>query len=489
VRAAACRARGRLHWTSGAVTGRVCCLRSADGAASTLAVLPQHVDLGQQRDVSVGHVQAVQRVEHLFEAGDGVVAGLGGGNHHQPAVDVGLLVFEGVGPRLEPGMVGVRSVFGVVEVALCIVELLLQQAVLRRDLGQQVVERVQVACGLQLVVEVVGDAGLVVVHLVRLIKSIARGGAVGLDCGTAIALYQLWWHRSLVARGHAVWRLNLIGADRSTSILLCPACWRLAHAHHFPRRGAALASSDHCVENILNAPRLPRRTPRETSVPRTESLGGLFPRRISSALLGAPLPSSPKMPKEFKKRGRREEEKKRKRGLDDEASAKRHKKEDVQPVQEEQPVQDAPNGEYLPAFHGMLDEEEHEYFKKADEMLELDQFESAEDRSVFLASVWREAEEKELKLANDPSASRLLERLILLSTPEQLKGLFQKFSGQYVHRMRLLLCYANQSQLPRARPTQDCLALHRSPLHTSRARRDRRDRQLQVKNSADTAVV
>jgi nucleolar protein 9 len=195
------------------------------------------------------------------------------------------------------------------------------------------------------------------------------------------------------------------------------------------------------------------------------------------------------MPKEFKKRGRREEEKKRKRGLDDEASAKRHKKEDVQPVQEEQPVQDAPNGEYLPAFHGMLDEEEHEYFKKADEMLELDQFESAEDRSVFLASVWREAEEKELKLANDPSASRLLERLILLSTPEQLKGLFQKFSGQYVHRMRLLLCYANQSQLPRARPTQDCLALHRSPLHTSRARRDRRDRQLQVKNSADTAVV
>jgi nucleolar protein 9 len=195
------------------------------------------------------------------------------------------------------------------------------------------------------------------------------------------------------------------------------------------------------------------------------------------------------MPKEFKKRGRREEERKRKRGLDDEASAKRHKKEDVQPVQEEQPVQDAPNGEYLPAFHGMLDEEEHEYFKKADEMLELDQFESAEDRSVFLASVWREAEEKELKLANDPSASRLLERLILLSTPEQLKGLFQKFSGQYVYRMRLLLYYANQSQLPRARPTQDRLALHRSSFHTSRTRRHRRDCQLQVKNSADTAVI
>jgi nucleolar protein 9 len=137
------------------------------------------------------------------------------------------------------------------------------------------------------------------------------------------------------------------------------------------------------------------------------------------------------MPKELKKRGRREEQKKRKRGVDDESSAKRHKKEDVRQVQEEQPVQNGANGEHQPqTFFGMLDEEEQEYFKKADEMLELDQFESSEDRSVFLASVWREAEEKELKLANDPSASRLLERLILLSTPDQLKGLFQKFSGQ-----------------------------------------------------------
>jgi nucleolar protein 9 len=136
------------------------------------------------------------------------------------------------------------------------------------------------------------------------------------------------------------------------------------------------------------------------------------------------------MPKEFKKRGRREEQKKRKRDVDDDSSAKRHKKEDVQQYQEEQPVLTGANGEYQAPFYGMLDEEEQEYFKKADEMLELDQFESAEDRSVFLASVWREAEEKELKLANDTSASRLLERLILLSTPEQLKGLFQKFSGQ-----------------------------------------------------------
>jgi nucleolar protein 9 len=198
------------------------------------------------------------------------------------------------------------------------------------------------------------------------------------------------------------------------------------------------------------------------------------------------------MPKENKKRGRREEQKKRKRDVDDESSAKRHKKEDVQQFQEEQPVQNGANGEYpqqAQSFYGMLDEEEQEYFKKADEMLELDQFESAEDRSVFLGSVWREAEEKELKLANDPSASRLLERLILLSTPEQLKGLFQKFSGQYVCRCAFHISYANQSQLPRARPTQDRLALPRDPLHPSRTRRHGRVRQLQVQKAANTTFI
>ena len=81
-------------------------------------------------------------------------------------------------------------------------------------------------------------------------------------------------------------------------------------------------------------------------------------------------------------------------------------------------------------FFGMLDEEEQEYFKHADEMLELNQFDDAESRKLFLENVWREADGKELKIANSQSCSRLMERLIQLSTPEQLKGLFQKFSGK-----------------------------------------------------------
>jgi nucleolar protein 9 len=143
------------------------------------------------------------------------------------------------------------------------------------------------------------------------------------------------------------------------------------------------------------------------------------------------------MPKEHKKRGRREEEKKRKRDHDDDPSAKRLKHQDTldQP-EEEEPVQNGADGhvgrpvpEALP-FYGMLDEEEQEYFKRADEMLELNQFGDAEERNLFLASVYKEADGKELKIANSQSCSRLLERLILLSSPDQLKSLFQKFSGQ-----------------------------------------------------------
>ncbi|OBT75738.1 hypothetical protein VF21_05893 [Pseudogymnoascus sp. 05NY08] len=84
-------------------------------------------------------------------------------------------------------------------------------------------------------------------------------------------------------------------------------------------------------------------------------------------------------------------------------------------------------------FYGLLAEEEQEYFRRADELLELNDFPSDEDRSLFLANVFKEAEGKELKIANSQSCSRLMERLILLSTPAQKKTLFQKFSGQFLH--------------------------------------------------------
>ncbi|CAO2656063.1 Nn.00g048660.m01.CDS01 [Neocucurbitaria sp. VM-36] len=155
------------------------------------------------------------------------------------------------------------------------------------------------------------------------------------------------------------------------------------------------------------------------------------------------------MPKEHKKRGRREEQKKRKRDGDDDASSKRHKKEDVDQVMELDGFQQEVNDGVTPAalpFYGMLDDDEQEYFKRADEMLELNQFDDAEARNLFLESVYKEADGKELKIANSQSCSRLLERLILLSTPDQLKALFQKFSGHFLnlvqHRFASHCCEA-----------------------------------------------
>ncbi|KAF2459628.1 armadillo-type protein [Lineolata rhizophorae] len=84
-------------------------------------------------------------------------------------------------------------------------------------------------------------------------------------------------------------------------------------------------------------------------------------------------------------------------------------------------------------FYGLLDEDEQEYFKHADSLLELNQFASADERSLLLENVYREASNKEFKLACSQSCSRLLERLILLSTPAQIKALFVKFQGHFLH--------------------------------------------------------
>lgn len=158
------------------------------------------------------------------------------------------------------------------------------------------------------------------------------------------------------------------------------------------------------------------------------------------------------MPTENRKRGRREEKKRKREQQEADKDAKRHKREEkVEDVlqqyddpqqydeaqqygEEANPYQDeAIDGVTRPGampFYGMLDEDEQEYFKRADEMLELNQFGDPEERAMFLANVWKEADGKELKIANSQSCSRLMERLILLSTSDQLKRLFQKFSSQ-----------------------------------------------------------
>ncbi|KAF2767334.1 PLP-dependent transferase [Teratosphaeria nubilosa] len=152
------------------------------------------------------------------------------------------------------------------------------------------------------------------------------------------------------------------------------------------------------------------------------------------------------MPQENKKRGRRM---KRKHGegeddpvVGDAGTSKRKKFADgEQETKNANLVSIEGEGEdmddaYPPmerAFFGMLDEEEQEYFKRADDVLEANAFGDNEERNLFLTNVYREAEGKELKIAQSQSCSRLMEKLIQLSNAQQLKQLFQAFSGNFIH--------------------------------------------------------
>ncbi len=177
--------------------------------------------------------------------------------------------------------------------------------------------------------------------------------------------------------------------------------------------------------------------PAKPSPPRSSYLQKIYPIDLRLEALHRTLET---MPKERKKRGRREEKKrKHEEELELSSSTKRQKSEHSEAeveiiVDADEPRYDenyeATTGPGEIQFYGLLDEDEQEYFKRADSMLELDQFADAEERSLFLANVYKEANGKELKIANSQSCSRLMERLILMSTPSQLKALFQKFSGQ-----------------------------------------------------------
>ncbi|KAL1964076.1 hypothetical protein VTN77DRAFT_7494 [Rasamsonia byssochlamydoides] len=152
------------------------------------------------------------------------------------------------------------------------------------------------------------------------------------------------------------------------------------------------------------------------------------------------------MPREKQKRGRRAQERnkkneaKRKREEDnaEEQASKRQKPSTAVETEDYIPLdvgnEDAPQGNAKDTpFYGLLDSEEQEYFSRANEMLELNQFQDAEERSLFVQRVYEEAKGKELKIACSQSCSRLMERLISLSTTQQIRRLFNKFLGHFLH--------------------------------------------------------
>ncbi|TQN71140.1 Nucleolar protein 9 [Colletotrichum shisoi] len=147
-----------------------------------------------------------------------------------------------------------------------------------------------------------------------------------------------------------------------------------------------------------------------------------------------------------RKKKRRETHEENPEAIDDQRQSKRRRVGDEEDQDQDQD-QDAEHqtfddaGDHQQSFHGngpekeffgMLADEEQEYFRRADELLELNQFPSPEERHVFLQNVYKEARGKELKLASSQSLSRLMERLILLSKTKQKKQIFNAFAGHFL---------------------------------------------------------
>ncbi|QIX00334.1 hypothetical protein AMS68_005851 [Peltaster fructicola] len=134
------------------------------------------------------------------------------------------------------------------------------------------------------------------------------------------------------------------------------------------------------------------------------------------------------MPRENKKRGRRMENGQKRKLEDDEQQE--------QSIKRRKSVDDA--DDHIPPerpFYGLLDDDEQEFFRGADETLEANEFGDNDDKKSFLTNIYKEAEGKELKMANSQGCSRLLEKLIQLSSAEQCQNLFQKFAGNFVSLM------------------------------------------------------
>ncbi|ABN67450.1 predicted protein [Scheffersomyces stipitis CBS 6054] len=83
-------------------------------------------------------------------------------------------------------------------------------------------------------------------------------------------------------------------------------------------------------------------------------------------------------------------------------------------------------------FFGLVDSNELDYFKQAESTLNVNAFDSDEDREGFIRSVLEEARGKELKLVTNQICSKLMERLILFASDRQLKNIFGQFSGHFV---------------------------------------------------------
>ncbi|CAI1513948.1 hypothetical protein SEUBUCD646_0J01900 [Saccharomyces eubayanus] len=129
-----------------------------------------------------------------------------------------------------------------------------------------------------------------------------------------------------------------------------------------------------------------------------------------------------------KTRGRRHQEKQKKDEFEPSSTAVKNHILDEEPAY----TDDSGNKEDQPQmFFGVLNREELEYFKQAESTLQLDAFETPEEKFQFVTSIIEEAKGKELKLVTSQITSKLMERIILECDESQLKSIFQSFNGAF----------------------------------------------------------
>lgn len=89
------------------------------------------------------------------------------------------------------------------------------------------------------------------------------------------------------------------------------------------------------------------------------------------------------------------------------------------------------SSEFSTVFFGLVDSSEVDYFKQAESTLNVNAFDSDEERAGFIRSVLEESRGKELKLVTNQICSKLMERLVLFASDRQLKHIFHQFNGQF----------------------------------------------------------
>ncbi|KAJ3066987.1 Nucleolar protein 9 [Podochytrium sp. JEL0797] len=85
---------------------------------------------------------------------------------------------------------------------------------------------------------------------------------------------------------------------------------------------------------------------------------------------------------------------------------------------------------------GRLDPDAQVYFVSIEKMLDDNDFETDEDRLLFVQNVYKEVGQNDIKLAADPDASRVLEKLIRLSSDVQVRRLMRSFQGMFSELFR-----------------------------------------------------